>query len=300
MTPAKQIISKGISSFFYLMPATAPGFIYTKILSIPPLDTVRDYLIKRLLPKEVVVGETHLFLNPKDAAVSGALAFGVYEPYEVAFFTETIKPGMNIVDIGANIGYYTVMAAMKTGQSGHVISYEPESENYSFLKRNVDANNLSNVRAVKMAIGDKVGTAKLYLTKNNKGTHSFANNRNDSENETVNVDSLDHLLSAIGVEKVDVLKIDIEGYEPFAFDGMKETLAKNSDIIIFSEIYPKAIRRTGRDPLDLLKLFNEYGFVISVIDENKKRMVRLDPSRFQDFIDSFPKGEAIKNLYLKR
>ena len=102
-----------------------------------------------------------LILNPADVAVSGQIALGAYEKFETSIFLEAIKPGMTIVDIGANIGYYATIAGHKTGKQGRVFAYEPEPENYSFLEKNILENKLSQVIALKITLTDKPGRQEL-------------------------------------------------------------------------------------------------------------------------------------------
>src|SRR3972149_11028892 len=91
------IIRKSIGIFFSWMPASAPLFIYTKVLAVPPFCYIRDSIIKSILPPEVTIGDAVLEINPADAVISAALTFGVYEPYETYLFKKTIQPGMTVV-----------------------------------------------------------------------------------------------------------------------------------------------------------------------------------------------------------
>ena len=282
------------------MPASAPIFLYTKVLAVPPLHHLRDAAIKRILPVTAPVGDAVLEINPEDAVISGSLAFGVYEPFETKIFRKTVKPGMTVVDIGANIGYYAVMAGMGTGPTGKVIAYEPDPTNMSFLQKNFKRNGINHAVTVQKAVSDRAGTATFYLTGNNKGTHSLVNNRGVAHSLTVETDTLDRSLRELGINKVDILKIDIEGAEPLALLGMTGTLTANPDLIIFTEFYPRAIRRLGNEPIDFLNKLHDLGFSIRIIDEDKKILVDLPSESFSKFISAFPCGERVKNLYLQR
>lgn len=300
MQPLKQKFINAVKILLSWLPASTTLFIYTKVLSVPPLNYIRDMLIKKILPPKVRIGDAVLAINPKDAVISGALAFGCYELFETDLFKHTIKPGMTVVDIGANIGYYTTLAGLCAGPTGKVIAYEPDVDNFSFLNKNIALNNLSNTRTLQTALSDKHGTATLYLTENNKGTHSFANNRNGKKAVTVQTETLDDSLWNINAGKIDVLKIDIEGAECLALAGMKKTLAKNRDLIIFTEFYPKAIRRLGKDPLDMLKTLTDAGFSLQIIDEDAKKLIPLTVNEFETFLDRFPRGERVQNIYASR
>ena len=300
MSRVLPLITEFIKTIFSWMPASAPIFIYTKVLAIPPLSYARDTLIKSILPHEVTVGTAVLEINPADAVISAALTFGVYEPYETKLLKNTIQSGMTVVDIGANIGYYAVIAGLRAGPTGRIVAYEPDPTNMSFLRKNLERNGLTNAVAVQKALSDRQGTALFYLTKHNKGTHSLANNRDVKETIEVETDTLDFSLSALDIRKVDVLKIDIEGAEPLAFEGMRETLTRNKDIIVFTEFYPKAMRRLGKDPVAFLKTFDSFGFSIKNIDEDRRRLTIIEPSDFVSFVKAVPLGERVKNLFLQR
>ena len=93
------------------LPAGAPLFIYRNMLRLPPLRRIANRILLSLLPSTITIPEGVLTLNMHDPVVSGALALGVYEPFETALLRRIIEPGMTVLDIGANLGYQTVIAA---------------------------------------------------------------------------------------------------------------------------------------------------------------------------------------------
>src|SRR5207245_2930011 len=97
---------------------------------------------------------------------------GVWEKDVTAYLMKLIESGMVVVDIGANVGYYTLLAAEKVGSHGKVLAFEPEPSRYALLEKNVRANDLKNVIPVQKAVSNKTGAARLYLDpRHNSGDH---------------------------------------------------------------------------------------------------------------------------------
>lgn len=131
------------------------------------------------------------------------------------------KRGDIVVDAGANIGVFTVLAAKSVGGDGEVIAIEPEKKNLENLSKNIKINGLGNVVVVPKGLLDRGGRKRLYLA-SSSGGHSLVHDLDKTEE--IEVDTLDNILEGLGVSKVDFLKMDIEGAEIQALDGMKKTL----------------------------------------------------------------------------
>jgi FkbM family methyltransferase len=148
-----------------------------------------------------------------------------------------IKPGMNVVDIGAHIGSYALMASEKTGAGGKIIAVEPEAENYKNLLENINLNNLENVIPVNIALSDRDGQEKLYI--NSQSTcHSLSpDNGQAAATAFVKTKTLDSLLKELKIEKIDIIKIDTEGWETHILKGALETLKNNPKAKLFIASY---------------------------------------------------------------
>jgi FkbM family methyltransferase len=274
---------------------------YNRVIrKIKPLKTVADWIIRIITPKSIKMKEGILIMNRRDPAMCGLLIFGLFEPFMTEIFRRQIRQGLVVIDIGANIGYYTIIASTLVGPHGKVIAYEPEDNNYSFLLKNIEYNKLDNVVPVRSAVSDRNGKIELHISNDNGLTHAIVANCDVKETVYVTTTTLDHSLKTMGVNKVDILKIDIEGAEIMAIKGMGETIRNNPNIIIFTEFYPKAIRRFGQDPSDFLKSFISFDLSIWVIDEGQKTLTKLNPEEFKGFVDDFPDGELVKNLYVSK
>jgi len=288
----KKFFRKIISGFLSLLPSNAPMFIYTVLLKPAPLRKSVNFFLKFLLPKSIVLTEGILFLNQQDPVVSGALALDVYEKYESKLFRETVAEGMTVVDIGANIGYYVVISGKRVGKNGKVVAYEPEDVNFSFLEKNVKRNDFRNVLCRKEAISSEKGEMDFFLSEGNKGMHSLVNEKGTKEKITVSVNTLDSSLSDLGIKKVDIIKMDIEGAEPLALLGMKETLSRERPIL-FIEFSPTQILCSKKDPAKFLYDIALLGYTLFEISEEEKNIKVIKD--FEEFTRRFANADA--NLY---
>lgn len=172
-----------------------------------------------------------------------------YEP-ELGFLWNWLQPGMTVLDAGSLYGVYTVTAAMRVGDSGRVIAMEPSREAYAVLTRNIALNNLTNVTLIQLALGLRSGRTLLYHHRD-PGQNSFAWDAASTGVEEVGVTTLDGLLARLNIQRLDVLKLDVEGAELPAIQGGAESLRRFCPVII-AEIHPERSRRLGCEPEDFL------------------------------------------------
>ncbi len=276
------------------VPLTIATWVYTKIINKTLLRHIVNNFIKSGIPKELQIEEGKMILNQDDVAVSGMLALNSFEPYQTSLFRKELKEGMTVVDIGANIGYYSVIAGRRVGQNGKVFSFEPEPNNFSFLVKNIEVNNLKNVTASQVALSNKLGTENLFLFAENTGSYSLVDNRGTATSISVKTDRLDNIIKV----PVDIIKMDIEGAEYLALEGMKKLINRSPKLILMTEFFPNAIRRFGKDPLDFLKMLMNFGFDLSEINEDKK--ILLPILNIEEYMQKFPRGEIATNIYARR
>jgi FkbM family methyltransferase len=149
-----------------------------------------------------------------------------YERKESKFIRRYLQPGMVFFDVGCNVGYYTLLAAPLVGQGGQIHAFEPVAEQHAELRANLERNRLQNVVPERLIITDRAGTMEINLgSEHNAGTASVdLVYREHRPTERVSCTTLDEYLRERGVARLDVLKIDVEGHEPFVLRGMRETL----------------------------------------------------------------------------
>jgi len=163
-----------------------------------------------------------------DITILPSMLNGEYEKLELNVLQKLLKPGDTFVDVGANIGIHTVLAAKRVGSKGKVFSFEPEAGNLQILKRNLEENRCQNVTVVQAAVGNKKGRMTFYVDKRNIGTHSLLTKhiRADRRKEVqVDVVTLNDYFNKRKLG-IDVMKIDVEGYEPAVLLGSRSVLKK--------------------------------------------------------------------------
>jgi FkbM family methyltransferase len=158
---------------------------------------------------------------------------GQYEKYY------ELKKGDIVVDAGAHVGTFSVKAAKLVGDEGKVIAIEPELNNLRLLRKNVEANELRNVAIVPKGVCSGRGKLRLNVSWNQTG-HSFYQDdcygtKDTNDFEEVEIDSIDHILTELGIKRADFIKMDIEGAEIEALKGMNETL-KDNDVKLAIEV----------------------------------------------------------------
>lgn len=224
---------------------------------IKPLRAAYDSLFSLLKPSSVMVQGQRMWLDEKDTLELATRE--VYEPAETALFRCEIRPGQVVLDIGANIGYYTLIAAKLVGPKGRVVAFEPDPANFALLKKNVEANGHRNVTLFQKALSDRTGKAKLYLNPTNKGDHRLYDSGDGRSFVTVTMARLDDVLLKMD-RQVHFIKMDVQGAEASALGGMRGLLRRNRSLKLVTEFSPGALRLQGSDPAGYLKALQKAGF----------------------------------------
>lgn len=202
-----------------------------------------------------------LHLNPDDEMITRLiLAEGFWEANETRWMIRSLRKGDVVLDVGANVGYYTVIASRLVGGTGRVYAFEPDPTAYSFLKKNAAANALGNVVLEQKACSTEPGTLKLFLDEANLGGHRVNVPRDDQkrfvEVEAVRVDDY----FEAGDRKVNFIKIDTEGAEALILAGMKRLIAENDDLKMAVELSPYALEDLGASAAELLDMLEDLDF----------------------------------------
>lgn len=252
------------------------------------LQRVYESVYRKVAPTDVTLVKVQnhkMYVNPRDLPLGRSLAtLGIYEALETHLFRSLLHPGMTIVDIGANVGYYTLIAAELVANEGKVYAFEPDPTNYELLNRNVELNGYQNVETVQRAVSDSSGTVTLYIDKTNFGNRSMGKSNivdDGGEVEVVTVSLDDFFESKMGGCRVDVLKIDAQGAEGLIFNGARNTLRRHSPKI-FMEFEPDMLRNLGTDPIALLQQFASLGYECSLIDYDIKSLRQIALDRLLD------------------
>lgn len=229
------------------------------------------WLFVRLLSRGETIERTvcghRMHLNLHDTGIAKELAvYRVQEPVATALLQKEIEPGMRVVDIGANIGYYTLLLARLVGEAGKVIAIEPVPDNANLLRINLEANGYQNVLIYEAAAGAESGTMKLYLS-NKWEWASFVHRDLPDKHIDVPVHTLDTLLDAEG--RIDYIKMDIEGYETEAIKGMLGILRRYRPGM-FVEIHPSYVEEEAMTQFleDIQELGYEIKYMVNRLSDH--------------------------------
>ncbi|MCC6469257.1 MAG: FkbM family methyltransferase [Alphaproteobacteria bacterium] len=219
-----------------------------------------------------------LWVDPKKRKdiARAILHRGQYEPIETAIMLRHLKPGMTMVDVGANIGHYAMVAAFAVGPQGRVVAFEPDDENHAALAANLALNRLGNATAERLALGSAPGRLALHRDRANRGGHSLAaaNVLAPAGAQDVAVATLDaYAASSLGGRRVDFIKIDVQGAEAGVLAGAAGVLARDHPVVLV-EFWPHGIRAMGADPMALVERMLALGYRLAVIERERPDHLR--------------------------
>ena len=261
-----------------------------------------DYLYRMLKPKGYFLIEcqdSRMYIDSSDEVIGATLLTqGIWEEYQSELFKDLIKPGMVVIDIGANIGYYTLIAAKLVGDSGRVYAFEPEPNSYRILVKNIAINGYSNVVAIRKALSNQHGRVKLFLDKYTFGTPSFAEHNVPHKAGFVEVETetLDNFLPD---GKVDLIKIDAQGAEGLILDGARKILRTNESLKIIMEFWPYGLSNLKSDSLNLLNELERCGFRIKLLDDTSGKMEEVGTLRIMELSSKLDKWGKL-DLFMEK
>ena len=207
-----------------------------------------------------------IYLDPKDQVITrSTLVYGEWEIGESAEMRRLIRPGDTVVDVGANVGWYTLLASSRVGDSGRVIAFEPAPGSLSLLRKSIAANQLSNVTVETRALWNGRGSITLHIHETNRGGNSILEDPGRTVAVEVETISLDEYLGDRQSE-IGLVKIDVEGAEGLVLAGMRETLRKRLPRTMIVEFNPSAVRRTGLNPEDVVHRVLVQGYHVRTLD----------------------------------
>lgn len=186
---------------------------------------------------------------------------------ELKLIRSIIKPGFNILDIGANIGFYTKFFSELTGQNGGVHAFEPDVTNFNYLQGNLQKN--KNVKLINKAVSNKTEPLKIYLSKMLNVDHRTYPVENYDQVLEIDATTIDDYLTLNNISRIDFIKMDIQGFEMSAIKGMTNTLKNNPSLKIVTELWPFGLTKAGSSALEIFDFAGSLGFGIYLITENQ-------------------------------
>lgn len=245
------------------------------------------------------VGRVPFFLNPADKVITpGMWAGNLWEATETKWFVQSLRRGDVVVDVGANIGYYTVLAGLLVGETGRVYAFEPDPVGFEILRQNVVLNGLHNVVLEQKAVSNESGSLRLFLAQENKGDHRIYQPEGE-ERPFVDVEAvrLDDYLRGLD-EFVDFVKVDTQGAELAILAGAADTVSRSPDLVMAVEYSPQALAgfgSSGEALVDLIKTFGFQMFDLGMGGPNLYPIRATTPDSLRSYP---PKGWFFTNLLL--
>lgn len=258
----------------------------------------RDFLIEKLpkwflrKPKGTTVVKTHfgfkIELNPSiDLNIENVIyQRGVYEQATTEFIQEYLKKGSTFVDAGANIGYLSLVAASVVCEKGNVYAFEPVKSTFDLLQRNAELNQFTQIKCKQFGLGSQSEEVVIYSENQNRGGASIVNRRSEQK-ETIQICPLDAILSE---EKVDLLKIDVEGYEFEVLKGAEQIIRKDHPAIIIEYSQQRNNAGANNEMIDWLSGVYE-GYKFFRFEKGKERSSKLVNCKFKHI--GFPEHDNI-------
>lgn len=212
------------------------------------------------------------WLNQEDIAVyttadnyieHTVLVSGTYENEIKTLINISLKPGFAALDIGANIGIQSIRMAQRIGPGGKVYAFEPLEHLQSKLKKNLALNNCSNVTVFPLALADneEIKTISIDEKRWNQGTFSLSQNNTGQSEQELKVKIGDRIAEVAQLDRLDLIKIDVEGFEYQVIKGLKDTITRHRPRIIF-EYDATYWSRTGQSISDCLDLLHSLGYQV--------------------------------------
>jgi len=222
-------------------------------------------LLKRLVcirrPLLLTLADFKLYVRLDDWAVGARIAVRrTHEPHVTRVMRPLLQPGTVMIDLGANIGYYTLLAAARVGSTGKVIAFEPSVENCLLLHRSLQANHYENAVLHNVAVAD---TASIVGFRMHDSNGSIIPDHASTHPEQVHTVTLDDVLR--DEPRIDLIKMDIEGAEGRALQGMHRVIQRCHPII-FTELHPAALQAVSHmTPEAYLDKLRAFDYVLCVI-----------------------------------
>lgn len=183
---------------------------------------------------------------------------GIYEEEPTALVKAYLKPGMTVVDVGANVGYYSLLALSLIGHSGRLLAFEPAARPRARLKSSLEG--VANAEIIDCALGSESGFAPLYIDRDADNDTPTMVGSEGGVPVSVNVETLDDCLASRGISRVDLLKLDVEGWEPHILDGARQLLSRGAVGAILCELNDYWLSRVGSGAEALRARLERHGF----------------------------------------
>jgi len=233
---------------------------------------------------------------------------GIWEPYETSLLVSRLKPGDVFVDVGANIGYFTILAASLVGEQGQVFAFEPDPANFALLTKNSIHNSLqSSIHAVLAGLSVTNESGNLYLSEDNLGDHKIYPGQGSRKSLSIELlDGADYLrrqLLQANLSQISMIKIDTQGSEYQVVAGLMPLLLELPSVpSILIELTPYSLRQAGFSGRELIELLARLNQTFWIVDHIEHRLVvssSEELAKWCDDVDACEGDEGFMNILLE-
>lgn len=250
---------------------------------IPVIKQIFSLFYKNLKPFDgiglIELPNYKIYVNSCDVVGRSIILGETWEPYFTEILQKEVREGMTAIDLGAFIGLHALYLAKLVGPKGKVFAFEPHPYNYNLFLKSIEANEYNNIIAIQKAVSDKIEKTTFFIDPNSPYGHTIYDPKDGWKSVEVETITLDEFFKDKD-NKVNIIKMDIEGAEMAALQGMKKILKKNRKLRIFTEFYPKRLESAGCYPEDFLNELKKYGFKLFNINEEKKKLESVNVSEW--------------------
>ncbi|HWZ46213.1 MAG TPA: FkbM family methyltransferase [Candidatus Saccharimonadales bacterium] len=242
-----------------------------------------------------------LFMCDLRDTISREVCFtGSYEPLETLILQKVLRPGMTFVDVGANWGYFSLLGSHIVGRTGRVIALEPDPRTFAALQSNISRNSLDNVTVKQVAAADRQGTCIIAGYSEEDGNFGVTRLVDSAPTSGVRfqaqTETLDSLLHECGLDKVDLVKIDVEGAEDLVLAGMQAGLQQARYTAILLELHPSLLEERGKKVEDAIQRLVEATYTGWSIDHSPRAVKEAAYGRMiyaDRFLKPFNQGDRL-------
>lgn len=287
--PREEEMKAFLRSIYRLAAALLSG---SNIERLPVIGRLNK-MVTGLIHADVVRLHGHTFhLDARDSLNLSILRS--FEPEETALVRRDVEPGNVVVDIGAHIGYYSILLAELVGETGKVYAFEPDLDNFALLQRNLFENNCTKVIAENKAVSHRTGSSMLYLSANDSSDHRLYQDGRARTCVEVQAVRLDDYFAGHTVP-IDFIKMDIQGAENHALEGMRQLIARSPSLKLLTEFCPEALKHCGVEPVHYLNNLRENGFEVFCVDRRTRTWVPADAASLLERLTV--ENEGLTNLF---
>lgn len=223
-------------------------------------------------------------LHPNEGASRLTYYFGVSEPELFRVYDEFLRPGMTVVDAGANIGLHSLFFSKRVGEGGKIYAFEPSKKIFRRLVEHIQNNRVTNIEGLCLGLGAKQGSAEVVDNEEDTSRTFLRSDLSDGvEASTATMETLDSFAQIRGLEKIDFLKIDVEGFESEILAGALQLLTQRAIKVIQIELDERSLGRAGSEKSAVVSLLIKKQYELCHWNSSTQRFERSTKELYNSF-----------------